>query len=82
MSAQAPPLPRSKAEIADLRDKRTKGLHHLVTLLVKALASYDPPGIVAAISTFVRYFTCLLEVLDLLTKPKDNSINPKGASLS
>ena len=79
MSAQAPPLPRS---IADLRDKRTKGLHHLVTLLVKALASYDPPGIVDAILTFVRYFHSLLEVLELLIKPKDNSINPKGASLS
>jgi hypothetical protein len=82
MSAQAPPIPRSKAEIAALRDKRTKGLHHLVNLLVQALASYDPQGIVAAISTFVRYFTRLLEILDLFTKPKDNSTNPKGASVS
>ena len=79
MSAQAPPLPHS---ITDLKDKRTKGLHQLVTLLVSALASYNPQGIVDAILTFVRYFHSLLEVLELLIKPKDKSINPKGASLS
>ena len=74
MSAQTPPLPLS---IAELKDKRTKGLNHLVTLLVTALASYDPPGIVAAIRTFVRYFTLLLEVLEILANQKNSSTNLK-----
>ena len=68
MSDQTPPLPLS---IAELKDKRTKGLNHLVTLL--ALASYNPQGIVAAISTFVRYFTLLLEVLEILANQKNSS---------
>ena len=74
MSAQAPPLPLS---ITDLKDKRTKRLNYLVTILVTALASNDPQGIVAAIGTFVRYFTSVLEVLETLTSPRNNP-RPQG----
>jgi hypothetical protein len=73
MSAQTPPLPLS---ITELKDKRTKGLNRLVTLLVTALASNDPQGIVAAISTFVRYFTSVLEVLEKITNQRNNSRAP------
>ena len=73
MSAQAPPLPLL---IADLKNKRTKRLNYLVTLLVTALASNDPQGIVAAISTFVRYFTAVLEVLETISKCRNDSRPP------
>ena len=70
MSAQAPPLPLL---IADLKDKRTKGLNRLVTKLVLALASNDPQGIIAVISTFVQYFTSVLEVLETISKYRKDS---------
>ncbi len=70
MSAQPPPLPFS---ITELKDKRTIGLNRLVTLLVSALASNDPQGIIAAISTFVRYFTSVLEVLEKIANQRNNS---------
>jgi hypothetical protein len=70
MSAQPPPSPLS---ITELKDKRTKRLNRLVTLLVTALASNNPQGIVAAIGTFVGYFTFVLEVLEKIANQKNNS---------
>ena len=70
MSAQAPPLP---LWIADLKDRRTKKLNHLVTLLVTALASNDPQGIIAAIGTFVRYFVSVLNLLEIFATQRNNS---------
>ena len=64
MSVRAPPLPLA---ILVLKDKRIRRLNLLVTRLVNALASNDPQGIVAAISTFVRYFTLVLETLEKLS---------------
>ena len=74
MSVLTPPLPLS---VTELKDNRAKGLNHLVTLLVTALASYDPQGIVEAISAFIQYFTLLLEVIEILPTLKSNTTNPK-----
>ena len=74
MSVLTPPLPLS---VKELKDSRTKGLNHLVTLLVSALASYNPQGIFEAISAFIQYFTLLLEVIEILTNLNNNTTNPK-----
>ena len=74
MSVQAPPLPLT---VEEYQDNTTKRLHFLVTQLVSALASNDPKGTVVAISTFARYFTFVLEVLEKISNQKGNSIDPK-----
>ena len=61
MSVQAPPLTLT---LEEYRDNTTNRLHFLVTQLVSALASNDLKGTVVAISTFVRYFTFVLEIID------------------
>ena len=78
MSAQTPPLPLS---IIELKDKRTKRLNLLVTRLVSALVSSDPQGVVAAKSTFVRYFTLLLEALKKITEKENNLRDPGNPSI-
>ena len=75
MSVLTPPLPLS---VKELKDSRTKGLNHLVTLLVSALASYNPQGILEAISAFIQYFTLLLEVIEILTDLNNNTTDLKG----
>ena len=72
MSVLTPPLPLS---VKELEDNRTKGLNHLVTLLVSALASYNPQGILEAISAFIEYFTLLLEVIEVLADLSNNTTN-------
>ena len=74
MSVQTPPLSLTVTEYKDITTER---LHLLVTQLVAALASNNPKGTVAAISTFVRYFTFVLEVLEKISNQKDNSIDSK-----
>ena len=74
MSVQAPPLPLTPTEYKDITTKR---LHSLVTQLVAALASNDPKGTIVAISTFARYFTFVLEILEKISNQKNNSIDPK-----
>ncbi len=74
MSVQTPPLPLTVKEYKDITTER---LHLLVTQLVAALASNNPKGTVVAISTFVRYFTFVLEVLEKISKQKNSSIDPK-----
>ncbi len=72
MSVLTPPLPLS---VKELEDNRTKGLNHLVTLLVSALASYNPQGILEAIRAFTKYFTLLLEVIEVLADLSNNITN-------
>ena len=74
MSVQAPPLPLTVTEYKDITTKR---LHSLVTQLVAALASNDPKGTIVAISTFARYFTFVLEILEKISNQKDKPIDPK-----
>ena len=73
MSVQAPPLPLA---ILILKDRRIRGLNRKVTQLVNALASNDPQGIVAAISSFVRYFNLVLETLETLSNLKSQPSIP------
>ncbi len=73
MSVLTPPLPPS---IKELKDNRKKVLNHFVSLLVNALASYNPQGIIEAISSFIQYFTLLLEVIEILPTLKNNTTNP------
>ncbi len=73
MSVLTPPLPLS---IKELKDNRTKVLNHFVALLVNALASYNPQGIIEAISSFIQYFTLLLEVIEILPILESNTTNP------
>ena len=74
MSVQTPPL---SLTVTEQKDITTERLHLLVTQLVAALASNNPKGTVVAISTFVRYFTFVLEVLEKISNQKDNSIDSK-----
>ena len=74
MSVLTPPLPPS---VTELNDNRAKKVDHLATLLVTALVSNDPQGVVEAISSFIKYFTLLLEVIDSQSK-KNNTTNLKG----
>ena len=73
MSVLTPPLPLS---VIELHDNRAKRVNHLTTLLVTALVSNDPQGIIEAISSFIKYFTLLLEITDSQVK-KNNTTNPK-----
>ncbi len=74
MSVRTPPLPLATREYIDITTER---LHLLVTQLVAALASNNPKETVVAISTFVKYFTFVLEVLEKISQQKNNSIDPK-----
>ncbi len=74
MSVQTPPLPLATIEYISITTER---LHLLVTQLVAALASNDPKGTVVAISTLVKYFTFVLEVLEKISKQKNSFIDPK-----
>ncbi len=69
MSVQTPPLSLATKEYISITTER---LHLLVTQLVAALASNDPKGTVIAISTFVRYFTFVLEILEKISKQKES----------
>ncbi len=69
MSVQTPPLSLTTKEYTSITTER---LHLLVTQLVAALASNDPKGTVIAISTFVRYFTFVLETLEKISKQKES----------
>ena len=69
MSVTTPPISLSTKEYISITTER---LHLLVTQLVAALASNDPKGTVVAISTFVKYFTFVLEVLEKISKQKDS----------
>ena len=73
MSVLTPPLPLT---VAEYKDNTTKRLHFLVDQLVLALASNDPEGTIVAISTFARYFTFVLEVLEKISNQKDNITEP------
>ncbi len=73
MSVQAPPLPLT---LEEYRDNTTNRLHFLVNQLVLALASNDPKGTIVAISTFARYFTFVLEVLEKISNQKNNITEP------
>ncbi len=68
MSVITPPISLSTKEYISITTER---LHLLVTQLVAALASNDPKGTVVAISTFVKYFTFVLEVLEKISKQKE-----------
>ena len=69
MSVQTPPLSLATKEYISITTER---LHLLVTQLVAALASNNPKETVVAISTFVKYFTFLLEVLEKISKEKES----------
>ena len=68
MSVITPPISLSTKEYISITTER---LHLLVTQLVAALASNDPKGTVVAISTFVKYFTFVLEILEKISKQKE-----------
>ncbi len=69
MSVLTPPTSLAVKEYISITTER---LHLLVTQLVAALASNNPKETVVAISTFVKYFTFVLEVLEKISKQKDS----------
>ena len=74
MSVLTPPTSLTTKEYISITTER---LHLLVTQLVAALAANDPKGTVATISTLVKYFTFVLEVLEKISNQKDNTTDSK-----
>ena len=70
MSVLTPPISLTLEEYKSITTER---LHLLVTQLVAALASNNPKGTVVAISTFIKYFTFVLEVLEKISQQKDST---------